>query len=298
VEASGLRKFDTFHSRRLFTELFLGATFTNDYNTEGESTGFNETSPLARVTFDTLWYRQPRGEDPVDPVTGKARRCATCRALFHTGVDMEFSSFPFGPEAADGDDGNGDDNEMQQEPGEEPEPPDPPENAPKNLQNAFSGALFAVWFPDRWSSYSATSDLKDFPTDAIRLGPFVKFGMTTRTQTTENGDSSFHRMQVGLRFTHHQTKVGAARLEQDNIVPIRFVELSIARFEEYAGEKEANRLVLDAGFRLPGLGSNMIPFYAGIHLNAGRGPDDLRVFAGFLFKINEIATLFQGVRPE
>lgn len=281
VELTGLRTFDTFHSRRLFTEVFTGATFTNDYDEEGESTGFNQAGPLIRVTFDTLWYNQklPRGRGLIQG------------SLLHSGVDMEVSSFPFGDE---------------EETGEEPEaegevpPSDPPENAPKGLENAFSGTLFAVWQPDRWASYTPTSLRDGIPTDALRFGVFTKIGVTTRPQAKAgNGDTSFHRMQLGLRFTHHQTEATTAGSEQDNIVPIRFVEVSFGRFEEFAGEREANRMVLDAGFRLPGAGSNAIPFYAGIHMNFGRGPDDIRVFAGFLFKINELATMFQrgGVSP-
>ncbi|HEV8432535.1 MAG TPA: hypothetical protein VGR95_03915, partial [Thermoanaerobaculia bacterium] len=271
VTLSGLRKFDTFHSRRLFTELFLGSTFTNDYDTNGKSTGFDKTAPLARVTFDTLWYHRNQAPPPGRLATG---------SLWHTGVDMEFSSFPFGKPI----DANG-------------QQITDASKQPKGFDEAFSGSLFAVYQPDAWASYTPTSELTDYPTDALRFGVFGKIGMTTRPTLSTNGDSAITRGQIGLRFTHHQTKVDAPYHEQDNIVPIRFIEISYGKFEEFAGRKNANRLVLDAGFRLPGLGSNPIPFYAGIHLNGGRGPDDLRIFAGFLFKINEIATLFQGGTP-
>jgi hypothetical protein len=193
---------------------------------------------------------------------------------------MEFSSFPFGKPI----DANG-------------QQITDASKQPKGFDEAFSGSLFAVYQPDAWASYTPTSELTDYPTDALRFGVFGKIGMTTRPTLSTNGDSAITRGQIGLRFTHHQTKVDAPYHEQDNIVPIRFIEISYGRFEEFAGQRNANRLVLDAGFRLPGLGSNPIPFYAGIHLNGGRGPDDLRIFAGFLFKINEIATLFQGGTP-
>ena len=275
AKLTGLKTFDTFHSRRLYTEVFMGATFTNDYDANGESTGFNKTSPLVRVTFDTLWYNK-REDNPGGLLRG---------SLLHTGVDMETTDFPFGEDAPEsgGDPvpGEGDPNSG---------------NTKKGFASAFSGALFAVWQPDHWfwANYTNTSTLTGFPTDALRLGIFTKVGVTTRpTVKAGNGDTSFYRAQLGFRFTHHQTKATIPRKDQDNIVPIRFIEISVARFEEFANEVDANRLVLDAGFRLPGIGSNMIPFYAGIHLNAGRGPDDLRIFAGFLFKINEIAAAFQ-----
>ena len=285
VELSGLKTFDTFHSRRLFTEVFTGATFTNDYDENGEATGFNQTGPLVRVTFDTLWYNRKESKKNCRSKNVPPEPGLNCGSLIHTGVDMEVSSFPFGSAA-----------KPEEENPTEPPPTEPenPAKGPKGLENAFSGAMFVVWQPDRWASYTSTSELTGYPTDALRLGIFAKVGVTTRATVKEtNGDTSFGRAQIGLRFTHHQTKVATARSEQDNIVPIRFVEVSYGRFEEFAGETEANRFVLDAGFRLPGLGSNAIPFYAGIHLNAGRGPDDLRIFAGFLFKINELATMFQ-----
>ena len=40
---------------------------------------------------------------------------------------------------------------------------------------------------------------------------------------------------------------------------------------------------VEAGLRVPGLGTNSVPFYGGVYLNAGKGQDDFRVFAGFLF---------------
>jgi hypothetical protein len=283
VKLSGLRTFDTFHSRRLYTELFMGGTFTNDYDADGKSTGFNKTAPLVRATFDTLWYHrvpcQARRRHKCDPEPPAGTLVPG--SLWHTGVDMEVSSFPFGS-------------------GNPQKDPDTGETTPgpKGLDNAFSGTLFAVYQPDRWASYTQTSELNGFPTDALRLGIFGKLGMTTRPTLADNGDSSFWRGQIGLRFTHHQTKVNQPYNEQDNIVPIRFIEISYGRFEQFGDERNANRIVIDAGIRLPGLGSNQIPFYAGIHLNGGRGVDDLRIFAGFLFKINELATLFPGARTE
>ena len=216
----------------------------------------------------TLWYDTSANR----PKLGRG-------ALWHTGVDMEVSSFPFGSESTT----------TPPPTGEEGGTP----TTAKGLDNAFSGALFGIWQPDRWASYTQTSDSVGLPTDAFRFGLFTKVGMTTRSMLGSNGDTAFWRGQLGVRFTQHQTKVALPANEQDNIVPIRFVEISYGRFEQFADQRNANRIVVDAGLRLPGMGSNAIPFYAGIHLNGGRGADDLRIFAGFLFKINELANLFQ-----
>ncbi|HEV2722660.1 MAG TPA: hypothetical protein VG323_21735 [Thermoanaerobaculia bacterium] len=280
IKLNALRTFDTFHSKRLYTEVFTGVTFTNDYDADGKSTGFKKASPLVRATFDTIWYNRqsPRPD-------GWIRS-----SLLHTGIDMEVSDFPFGKNADTPTAGT-----PNPVTGEQEENPNT-----KGLATAFSGSLFAVWQPDNWfwASYTPTSTLAGFPTDALRLGVFTRVGMTTRPTASVNGDTTIGRGQLGFRFTHHQTTARSANAEQDNIVPIRFVEISYGRFEEFANQRNANRFILDAGLRLPGMGSDAIPFYAGIHLNAGRGPDDLRIFAGFLFKINELATLFQKAGVE
>lgn len=253
----------SFFSRRVYTEVFTGVTVTNDYDETGKSTGFSEAAPLARALFDTVWWPDRRQKKEA---VSKWRQ-----SLFHSGMEMQVADFPFGQEGTS----------------------DPEEESPKGFDEAFSGALYALYQPDRWANYTDTSTRMDAPTDAFRLGILAKAGMTTRPTVSAGGDTAFWRYQVGLKFTHHQTKAGDAYSEQDNIVPARFVEVSYGYFEEFAGQQNVGRLVIDAGFRLPGLGSDPIPFYAGIHLNAGEGPDDLRIFAGFLFKINEIAEIFQ-----
>jgi len=260
----------SFNSTRLYTEVFTGATFTNDYDASGKNTGFHETSPLARLTFDTVWPGKPRD----------ASATFIRRSLLHTGVDMEFSSFPFGKTGA-------------QTPTRKQDASDT--SASKGLENAFSGTVYTLWQPDSWlfSSYTPTSQATASRTDALRIGLIGKAGMTTRANAASNGDTALRRFQIGLKLTHHQTSQLSAVSDQDNIVPIRFLEISYGKFEEYAGRRHSNRLVIDGGFRLPGLGSDPIPFYAGIHLNAGGGSDDLRIFAGLLFKINEIANIFQ-----
>ncbi|MBV8520162.1 MAG: hypothetical protein JO197_22400 [Acidobacteria bacterium] len=277
-QLTAIRTFDTFHSRRLYTELFMGGTFTNDYDQDGNSTGFNQTDPLVRATFDTIWYNS---KEPLD-------RRPLGRSLFHTGIDMEVSSFPFG----DATKTPGTAASKAHASADDPAPTT--DKSPKGLENAFSGTYFMLWQPERWSSYTQTSMKTGVPTDALRLGVFTRTGLTTRQKQEANGDTTIYRAQIGFRFTQHQTAAETAETDVENIVPLRFVELSYGRFEQFANERDANRIVVDAGTRFPGFGGDAIPFYVGLHINAGRGPDDIRIFAGFLFQINKLATLFQG----
>jgi hypothetical protein len=97
-----------------------------------------------------------------------------------------------------------------------------------------------------------------------------------------------------LRFTHSHSAAKSGDLETVNYIPIRFVEISYGWFEQFQGARthEAHRrLIIDGGIRLVPLSNKIIPFYAGVHANVGKGPDDVRVFAGFLFKLDKLAEL-------
>jgi hypothetical protein len=270
----------TFMSHRVSSEFFVGATFANEYDADGKSTGFSESAPLARLSFDTLWHpgiAESSSYTGGTPAHGSRSRRSKFSGLLHTGLEMQFASFPFGTGA---------------EAGEE------------NLErdNAFSGSLYLLYQPDSaraFASYTATAQREDKPWDAVRWGVFVKPGFTTRTQIdTANRDDDVYRVSVGVRFSHHQTSAPRPIDEWENHTPMRFVEISYTRFQDWAGEPDADRLLVDAGMRVPGLGSEVIPFFAGIHANTGRGHDDLRVFAGFLFQLDELVRLFQGAKAQ
>jgi hypothetical protein len=280
---------DSLFSRRVFTEVFLGSTFTNDYDVKTKkSVGFSEAAPVARITFDTIWpgnisEEVAEGAPSSDPAPAKANMFRG--SLVHSGVNMQFASFPFGSGL-----------------GEDP-------TKEKGFDDAFTGSLYLLWQPNAgiFRSYTPTSRRSGVRFDAMRIGIIGLVGMTTRANVDTDGDTTIRRTQFGLKFTHHQTKQGSPALDQNNTVPIRFIEVTWGHFEQYGTtldgkpRKGANRLMIDAGVRLPGMGGNLVPFYAGIHFNGGPGPDDLRIFAGFLFKVNEIARAFQrensGNRP-
>lgn len=283
---------ESLFSRRVFTEVFLGSTFTNDYKTTTtgtppvtttKSTGFSEAAPTARVTFDTIWPGNVSEDDATDKETTNGKANMFRGSLVHSGINMQFASFPFGK-------GLGKDPDKE-----------------KGFDDAFTGSVYLLWQPDYgiFRSYTPTSTRPGVKFDAMRIGVIALAGMTTRATPDRDGDTTIRRTQLGFKFTHHQTNNGRPRLDQDNTVPIRFIEITWGHFEQYGltadgknPRKGANRLMIDAGVRLPGMGGNLVPFYAGIHFNGGPGADDLRIFAGFLFKVNEIARAFQRASPE
>ncbi len=252
----------TFFSDRVASELFLGASFARKFDADGKSEGFNETTPLGRLSIDTLWKYESEKR-------GHGR--------LHTGLEVIFSAFPTAAEANDatGMTTKADDNT--------------PEKF-VDFADSFSGRLILTWQPDAWASHSRTGSLSQLPYDALRWGLFAKVGAISRDTLTENQDSLIRTAQLGFSLTHHQTVDATARQDRQNVVPARFIEISYAYFEEFGKRKDTGMVVVDAGFRLARTGGT--DFYAGIHLAGGKGEDDVRVFAGFLFHLDKIPTLF------
>lgn len=75
--------------------------------------------------------------------------------------------------------------------------------------------------------------------------------------------------------------------------PDALVELSCGWYEQVFDQRDASRLVVEAGLRPPGIGKDAIPFYAGLYVNAGEGQDDIRAFAGLLFHFNKLVELIR-----
>lgn len=258
--------------------------------------------------------RQQRAGGPLPDCTkGDANQQADCRkrrerairqgwerdpahslryGLWHTDASFEFSRFPFGEDAGTP--------ETLGVPLQEPGNGEDDDATPLGLRNAFSGSLGLTWQPNRFASYDHrdANDLHEMDPqrfDAYRWGLFGKAGVTTRPQSeTHSANNSINRIQFGVRFTHSRSNVAGPVEEDRNEIPIRFVEISYGRFSEWAGLDSRNRVVIDAGLRITALSNQIFPVYAGMHLNTGPGPDDLRVFIGTLVKLDKLGALVQG----
>ena len=310
-------------SKRSYAQLFLGQTFTNNYDSTGKNIGFGNGGPIIRLTFDTMWSRQrppgtietgttttttetktkttriiPTGQTTITETDTTSKSASTAPVttrttwpkpeanpahsmrygLWHTDANLEFSKFPFGPDAAATEDEN-----------------------KKGLDDAFSGSFGLTWQPNRFASYDAreaterTEKFDDQPYDAYRFAFFSKAGVTTRSSQEKSGNTSINRIQFGVRFTHGRSSRSGPVAEDRNEVPIRFVEISYGKFSEWAGEDDQRgRVVIDAGLRITALSNLVFPVYVGTHLNTGPGPDDLRIFLGMLVKLDMLGKLVQG----
>jgi hypothetical protein len=251
----------SFLSDRVSSEVFLGASLARSYDENGKSSGFDESSFVGRLRVDTLWTQKSK-------------------AAFHTGIELQFSSFPTTEVVPPG--------------GARAEPPP----SITSYADTFSGSVVLIYQPPwKWAThYSETSRNKrpELRHDALRVGAVLRAGLASRdAKRTPDGDTDLRFLRAGLIMTHHQTHAGSPEEDDVNVFPMRYVEISYGRFEQIFDQRDADRLVVEAGLRLPGLGNDTVPFYAGLYVNAGHGQDDIRVFAGLLFHINKIVELFQ-----
>jgi hypothetical protein len=273
---------DALGSRLSYLQLFVGTTFTNNYDDTGKASGFGSAGQLLRLTFDTLW--------PHNRVRSSAH--AFRDGFWHTDLNLEFSKFPFG------------DALNPPTTGTAPPPTTTTTTATdttgtnaKGLANAFSGNFGATWQPNRWAHYDKRDADQvrpgdNFNFDAYRWGLFGQAGATTRSQRAKfSHNSTIDRIQFGVRFAHTRSEVDSPEKENRDLEPIRFLEISYGRFSEFEGRPHANRVIVDGGLRLSALSNDVFPIYLGGHLNTGPGPDDLRVFIGVLMKLDKLGAL-------
>jgi hypothetical protein len=247
----------SFLSDRVSSEVFLGASLARSYDENGKSSGFDESSFVGRLRVDTLWTQKSK-------------------SAFHTGIELQFSSFPTTEKGG---------------------PPETPTSI-TSYADTFSGSLVFIYQPPwKWAThYSETSRNRrpELRHDALRVGAVLRAGLASRdAKRAPDGDTDLRFLRAGFIMTHHQTHASSPEEDDVNVFPMRYVEVSYARFEQIFDQRDADRLVVEAGLRLPGIGNDAIPFYAGLYVNAGEGQDDIRVFAGLLFHVNKLVELFR-----
>ena len=259
---------DGLGSSRVRTDLILGTTFHNKYDENGKAEGFEDTSRFAQLSFDTLWRRDKKFK-------------------VHTGVVIRMSSFPVTP-STDDDPNNNQTN------------PDGTENTNfvKDTFSEFSdsivGGLYFNGLPANWCSYSKTNRDPEKPYDVFRFGYIVKASFISRDNIADNEDTLISDYGAGFTFVHYKSKADSAEKDTENEVPMRYISVTYDRFEEYGDEHDEGRLLITAAMRLNTIGgTNGLPFHGGIHANVGKGPDDLRIFAGFRFGLDRLVDMMR-----
>ena len=263
-----------FGSDLVNTEVILGSVLQNKYKDTGETEGFTDVSFLGQVTFDTLWKKKSFD--------------------FHTRLDLRFGSKALTDKDQNKeiDDTNGDDNGDEKSSGEDSLNLDPSTKFTDYAQS-LSGTVKIYWEPKFMSHYSPSSNCPGKPVDAIRIGLFLRGGILTRDTVDENddGDMVISHYGAGFRLTHHQTRFADFNCDRVNTTPLRYLEYSCVIMEEFDGEKDQIRHIIETAFTLPGFGWESMPFYAGLYSNFGDGPDEIRLFIGAVFELDKLVSL-------
>jgi hypothetical protein len=259
-------------SDRVTSEIVVGATFQNDYQPNGDTKGFSKQEVLFQLSIDNLvpfgWKRR---------ISGSNERVWHPLATIHSRLDLRFSNTPVAAK-------------------EETTPGSVVAAAePSFIGNArsFTASLNLNYQPHCWARYSPSSRDPLNPYDANRYGLVVRGAISTRDKLREgdDGDTVIRSYGAGLRYTHHQTTASLPAADEINKVPIRYLEALAVEFEEFAGQRNVIRYVIEGGLRLPGLTTEVLPLYTGFQANVGRGPDDIRIFVGVLFQLDKLASL-------
>ena len=252
-------------SDRVTSEVLLGFTLQNKYDTAGASQGFSDKRAIGQLTFDTLWPRKKSGSQ------------------WHTRAALLFSSTPLTCK-----DTSSTNSQAQTDQNCTTAP-----QSFTQVANSMTASISGIYQPSFLTIRSKSSHREGLPYDAFRLGLVFSAGFTTRDKVapSDNPRTLTGQYGLGLVFTHNQTDASDDKDDVINRFPTRFVQAQAVRFDSYAGRPNTVRYVIDAGLRLPIIGSDTLPFYGGVQANLGPGPNDVRLYMAFIFDLAKLVSL-------
>lgn len=294
------------YSDRVAWDFLIGTTFQQEYGDDGRNSGFGSSSTLAALSVDTAYscdrglcgwigrgFKRDNNAVPNNPES----------AILRTRLDFRLADAPVGTEASENKAGAAD-------------------VVFSGSARAFSGTVSALVFP-AWAAGRRTRTARrdnSLPYDSFDFGVGVKLGFTGRERldprngpkvkgdanndgTVDEGEEVVSKLYdradrvtliggMTTRFEHRQVAVERRDYTEVNQLPITFVQVDVLYYEHWAGKVTDIRAVIEAGIRVPGISSAVLPFYTGLYANVGDGPDDLRIFAGLVFKLDRLASFF------
>lgn len=256
IEIKKMADYSPVNSDRVASEIFVGASFTNEYDDNGESSGINEKDKLIWVKLDSL-FTWPK-----------------CHLHLDTAITL--NSYLSAKEEESG-------AEKKDEKKEE-----------KKLADAAIVSSTVLIQPEFLSAYysSFTGRTKD-KYDAFKLGFFIRPIFITRESKCVDGDTNIFAFQSGLSLRYHQTESKKFTKDVVNKMPRIFLEIADGWYEEFAQNKYHHRFIANAGFSLLSEEKSVLPLYAGFQLNVGEGEDELKFYLGLLYKIEQINKVFK-----
>lgn len=256
IEIKKMADYAPVNSDRVASEIFVGASFTNEYDDNGESSGINEEDKLIWVKLDSL-FTWPK-----------------CHLHLDTAITLNsYLSV------------------KEEEPGAEKK--DEKKEAKKLADAAILSSTVLIQ-PEFMSAYysSFTGRTKD-KYDAFKLGFFIRPIFITRDSKNVEGDTNIFAFQSGLSLRYHQTESKKFVKDVVNKMPRLFLEVADGWYEEFAQNKYHHRFIANAGFSLLSEEKSVLPLYAGFQLNVGEGEDELKFYVGLLYKIEQINKVFK-----
>lgn len=294
------------YSDRVAWDFLIGTTFQQEYGDDGRNSGFGSSSTLAALSVDTAYscdrglcgwigrgFKRDNNAVPNNPES----------AILRTRLDFRLADAPVGTEASENKAGAAD-------------------VVFSGSARAFSGTVSALVFP-AWAAARRTRTARrdnSLPYDSFDFGVGVKLGFTGRERldprngpkvkgdanndgTVDEGEEVVSKLYdradrvtliggMTTRFEHRQVAAERRDYTEVNQLPITFVQVDVLYYEHWAGKVTDIRAVIEAGIRVPGISSAVLPFYTGLYANVGDGPDDLRIFAGLVFKLDRLASFF------
>ena len=281
-----LSSYNPLFGERLAAEILIGTTFNISYDSEGRAEGFGKSRFLGWLNADILWKKKIECREEKEEVQNRdeKRKCQDgvekenvqkmdySKATINFGVEMIVSSFPSRQMAS----------EMMEE------------DSGVEQVDSFSGRLYFQIKPKGWYNYIENKRRKVKPFDVFRWGILGKIGAISRETQDLDGDTTIETCSLGMRLNYYTARSRHPELDTENVFPIFFVDASTAWYEEFGLNQDDIRLVINMGLRLSRNPKRIAPFYAGVHVNLGKGVDDIRAFAGFLFSIDKLPELLSA----
>ena len=248
-------------SSRVRADFIVGTTIHHDYDADGKSQGFDATSEFAEVNYDQMWVRD--------------------KSLLHLGVSVRLSSFPKSTDLMEtnGDDGSGGSHIQKADSDTDFQFTD--------YDDSVAGTIYFDYEPNKWRTRSPTNQDKDNPYDYLRFGIRTMADFISRQKLADNQDAIINNFGAGITFKYYKSSEN----DKKNVWPHGFLSATYNRFEEYGDMDPEWRWLITGIMRLDAIGgSDGWPFHLGVHVNAGKGSDDIRIFAGFRFGLDRVVS--------
>ena len=256
-------------SKRLVSEIFVGASFANDYEKDGESSGISESDKHIWVKFDSLFNHDH----------------------FHIHFDASVTLSTY--LSKDNNDVDTNDPSDSSEKEDTAEDNSSKENKGRKLADAAIVSTTLLIEPEFLSFYYDSfigREKEKF--DVFKLGFFTRPMFITRKTKDVDGDSNIFGVQSGFSIRYHKTDAKDFDHDLVNKSPDAFLEIADGWYEEFAGSEFKHRFVLNGGFRVFMLQKDLSPVYGGFNLNLGEGEDEFQFYLGLLYELEKVAEVF------